>query len=114
MPSLMSSATSLPSMAAKKAESLASSTSAETAVLERKWRERQRSGSWFCATGDGSNARGGRGTRRARGRAQVDHASPRTGSEDSLDISLRGGVLASELRLLSEREMVGKRVSGKP
>jgi hypothetical protein len=39
----------------------------------------------------------------------VDHASPRTGSEDSLDVGLRGGVLASELRLLSEREMVGEK-----
>jgi hypothetical protein len=69
---------------------------------------------WFCATGDGSNARGGRGTRRARGRAEVDHASAHTGSEDSLDVGLRGGVLASELRLLSRGRWTGKRVSGKP
>ena len=65
--------------------------------------------SWFCATGDVSNARDGRGTRRARGRAKTDLAVPRTGSEDSLDVGLRGGVLASKLRLLSEREMVGEK-----
>ena len=41
MPSLISSATSLPSMAAKKAESLASSTSAETAYFGKKRGERE-------------------------------------------------------------------------
>ena len=66
VPSLISSATSLPSMAAKKAESLASSTSAETAFLERKRRERQRGVDGFArlatvrtrAAGGGRDARG--------------------------------------------------------